>query len=235
MTTIEDLDKWHGRLAHEFNRIAHNEYNWCLTNCGFEKVFKKREGAKKVLGSFFTPETLFTRSWPDYYLRGDSRFWLVEVKGPAYVSPLFGGSRRVRVEAYQALLLHHLYLLTGMETIYVFMNPDKSGWVCPVQRLPIEEMCETETFRTKWPRDLREKTRQMFHSLHPNLPIQHVSDPEKGKGSSDPFLAFDYNDLLSVAKSVRSWFDSQGRQNLTNQDHIAWEGKDHLQWRSFLP
>jgi hypothetical protein len=243
MTTLEDLDAYHDRLAHEFNRIAHNNFGWCVKSIGYESIFSKRKGAMKVIGRFFTPETLFLRSLPDYCLwgrnlTGKDLFHLIEVKGPAYISPYRNGRKRVRVEAYQALLLLHINNLTGMMTKYVFMNIDGSGVVCPVDKLPFEEICETETFRgPKWSDDLRARTREMTYPLQTfhSLKVSKVSDPQLGQGSGDPFLAFDYESLLSVAQPILEWFESQGPQRLSEKEHIGWEGKEnHLQWRSFL-
>jgi len=234
MTSLEELERLHRRLAHEFNRTARDTWGWCVKGSGFEHLFQKRKGAADIISKTFTPETLFTRSWPDYYLRGNTRFWFIEAKGPAHVSPTFKGRPRVRIEAFQACLLHHIYRLTGMQTLYVFMEIDGSGIVCPVEHLPIEEICETETFRKIWDHDLREKTRKMFHSLYPDLPSAEVSDPEKG--SADPFLAFDKTALRRVGKPVNVWFSEQGVQTFSAKERCAWEGtKSQAKWRTYLP
>lgn len=234
MTSLKELEKWHGPLAHEFNRIARDEWGWCIKGSGFEHLFKGRKGAKKILAQNFTPETLFTRSWPDYYLRGNVYFYFIEIKGPAHISPKFRNQPRVRIEAFQACLLHHINRLTGMKVFYVFMAMDGTGIICPVENLPIEELCETETFREKWPKDLREKTRKMFHSLYPRLPNVPVSDPYKG--SCDPFLAFNKSSLKSVGKPISIWFSEHGKQIFTSGERIAWEGRTSPgHWKSYLP
>lgn len=234
MTSIEDLNRWHGRLAHEFNRKARDQWGWCIKGSGFEHLFNKRKGASKIISGIFTPETLFTRSWPDYYLRGNNCFWFIEIKGPAYVSPTYRTRPRVRIEAFQVCLLHHIYLLTGMKTLYVFMERDGSGTVCPVDLLPVEEMCETETFRLRWPQDLRDKTRVMFDTLYPSLPRVHVRDPDPKKGSCDPFLAFDKETLQDKGQSLNDWFTEQGVQNFTIKEREAWEGQKYLgPWKKY--
>lgn len=234
MTSLKELEKWHGPLAHEFNRIARDEWGWCVIGSGFERLFKRRKGAQKILSKNFTPETLFTRSWPDYYLRGNIHFYFIEIKGPAHVSPKYRNQPRVRIEAFQVCLLHNLYCLTGSKTRYVFMAIDGTGIICPVENLPIEELCETETFREKWPKDLRDKTREMFHNLYPELPSVPVSDPRKGSG--DPFLAFNKSSLELVGKPIDIWFSEHGKQKFTPSERVAWEGrKSSGSWKSYLP
>lgn len=233
MTSLEELERLHRKLSHEFNRRARDAWGWCVKGSGFEHLFDKRKGAAEIISGTFTPETLFTRSWPDYYLRGNKRFYFIEIKGPAHVSPTFDSRPRVRIEAFQACLLHHIYLLTCMQTLYVFMEIDGSGIVCPVQSLPIEEMCETETFRKLWSHDLREKTREMFRSLYPDLPTVEVGDPKKG--SCDPFMAFDRIALARVGKPLNVWFAEQGVQIFSAKERAAWEGRQtEAKWRTYL-
>ncbi len=234
MTSLKELEKWHGPLAHEFNRIARDEWGWCIIGSGFEKLFKDRPTAAKILAKNFTPETLFTRSWPDYYLRGNEHFYFIEIKGPAHISPKFRNQYRVRIEAFQACLLHHIHRLTGMKVFYVFMDKDGTGIICPVEKLPIEELCETETFREKWSTALREKTRKMFHNLYPVLPNVPVRDPRIG--SCDPFLAFNKSSLELVGKPISTWFLEHGKQIFTSGERAAWEGRtSSSSWKSYLP
>lgn len=114
------------------------------------------------------------------------------------------------------------------------MDKDGTGTICSVQDLPIEELCETSTFRNEWPESLRKNTRKMFKILYQDLPRSPVSDPSKG--SCDPFLAFNKDILEKVGKSIFVWFKEQGKQTFNTKERQAWEGQnvpDH--WQSYLP
>jgi hypothetical protein len=118
-----------------------------------------------------------------------------------------------------------------METQYVFLYADTKadtkfcGWVVPVHQLPIEEMVETDRFRT-WPVGLQEKTRNLFKRLHSDLPIDKRSDPKIGSG--DPFVAFNRVNLKQVGVPLDVWFEGQGIQKFSARERKSWEGKSEI-------
>lgn len=231
MTSLDELQTpEHNALIHEFNRLARNKWGWCILGGGYEHLVKKRKGAGRALGKLFSAETLFMRSWPDEYLRGNSRFWAVELKGPATISSEWNGQPRVRLEAYQYCLTRGLWWLTGMDTQYVFLHANAGfcGWVVSIHQLPIEEMVETDSFRT-WPVGLQEKTRNMLKRFHSKLPIDERPNPKIGSG--DPFVAFDRIELERVGIPLDVWFQNQGIQWFSRKERMSWEGtKEVASW-----
>jgi len=228
MTSLDELQtSEHNALIHEFDCLARDKWGWCILGSGYEHLVEKRLGAGRALGEVFSAETLFMRSWPDRYLRGNNRFWAVEFKGPATISSHWNGHPRIRLEAYQYCLLRGLWWLTGMETMYVFLDADTKfhGWVVPIHQLPIEEMVETDRFHT-WPIELQEKTRRMFKRFHADLPIDERSNPKIGSG--DPFVAFNRINLEQVGVPLDVWFEGQGVQRFSKRERQSWEGKSLL-------
>lgn len=231
MVSLEQIEPMHRWVAHEFDWLAREKFNWCIKGIGVQDLFNDRVGALRIIGQWFDPVTLHLRSLPDRCLYGDhGKFKLVEIKA-------LEKRPNVAVETYQLCYLRVLQLFLNLETLYVFGEPDEKSelqsWVCQVEELPVENWYETRRFKQVWPNEQQKALLKLKEWFYPNVPVI-PTDPIGGSG--DPFVTFSRKSLYQKSKPLLQWLDEQGKQLVSDGDRKSWEGtKDKLPWKRYSP